>query len=318
MTVVDTQQQNEPTADQSEKMDRETILDQVNSHLDSSIDWQPMAQDSSTNRLFRGSHAGQSLVLRLNADDKQAFGVVREREAMVLDAIQSYGWSPRIIHNAWQHGWCLMNDHGDSLQVEHNSGKTPMNSLRNHILDAVGEWQEIVEGPFIDYQVLFERYRMALSTSADTLHELLECLQKAFQALPEVPTCLTHHDMHWGNLCLDDNSLVVLDWEYAGIGNPWFDAVNLHRQFSIDAQFISGLPAWQSLDNGQFLQGMELAVWLSKALDCLWYAVRSIHQESISNSQAVNKTAQEKVETSEVSEFQSANQCLIEYQRFDM
>ncbi|WP_432470987.1 phosphotransferase [Amphritea sp. HPY] len=247
----------------------QSIFKAVNVFLGAPVTWLPIEGTGTTNALFRTHLPGQPLVLRLSADDTQAFGVNRQSEADVLTLIQGYDWAPRVLHNDWQAGWCLMSDHGISPKPQESRSYTPL------LLQAVRQWQQIITGPCFDYPALYQRYRDLFAGQKNSVWiALLERLESINQALPEVPECLTHHDLHRGNLCLDDGRLVVLDWEYAGIGNPWFDAAALNRQFGISVEDIANLPAWQALSPTDFKTGLILSLWHTEALENLWYAAR--------------------------------------------
>ncbi|MEH6825336.1 MAG: phosphotransferase [Motiliproteus sp.] len=245
------------------------LFEAANAFLGASLEWQPIEGSGSTNALYRTQLSGQSLVLRLNGDDTQAFGVARQAEATVLAMIQGYPWAPQVLHNDWQAGWCLMEDHG--VSPDSGGAYNPAPAL----LEAVAQWQRIDTGPVSDYPALFENYRGVLGgTRGCVWLTLLVRIKSVIRALPEVPACLTHHDLHRGNLCVAGGRLVVVDWEYATIGNPWFDAASLHRQLSIPGEAVSALPAWRELEPSCFQEGLAMSLWLTEALECLWYEVR--------------------------------------------
>lgn len=262
--------------------DMSSSFQAVNAFLGITAIWQPIQTAGSTNRLFRTRLADRLLVLRINADDSRAFGVNRKTEADVLKLIQAYGWAPKVLHNDWQAGWCLMSDHGESsadadAEARYGHGPEPEQSFSyaQELLSAVRQWQQIHNGPVFDYPALYQRYRRLFEDEKNSIWiALLEAIELVSRVLPKVPECLTHHDLHRGNLCVDRGRLVVLDWEYAAIGNPWFDAAALHRQLDIPAKQIATLPAWHAVTLTDFKAGLALAVWLAEALEVLWYEAR--------------------------------------------
>ena len=279
-------------------------LDMANHWLSDQPDWQEMVASGSSNRLFRGRSKGRNLVLRINATERYAFGVERRREATVLTLIAGYEWAPQLLRNDWPQGWCLMADHGDACV---GSG-VPVAAL----LDAVEQWQRInIEGAALsscrlDYSVLLDRYRSVLGPATDQLwQDLLQRFEQIYRSLAVVPECLTHHDLHPGNLCQENlrDELQedkwgqtetkarwrVLDWEYAAVANPWFDAAALRRNFGVNNAVISALPAFSQLSLAQFEHDMGNACWLSKALECLWYAVRSTVGDAEPHRQVAHK-----------------------------
>ena len=251
-------------------------LDSVNRFLNTDVQWIPLQTSGSTNHHFKALVDGKNLILRLNAADTLAFGVSRKREASILELIKAYNWAPKIIHNNWQEGWCLMLDHGSVIDTELSPSE---------LLNTLHQWQLIRPNKLLNrecvfnYQHLFEMYRNVFkatpsnSVSQDNLH-LTNSVESKLNALPAVPYCLTHHDLHPGNLCKDGAQIVVLDWEYAGIGNPWFDAAALYSKFDILNEDIAALPMFKALNKAQFKKGMTVALELTILLEKLWVSVR--------------------------------------------
>ncbi|MEH6650198.1 MAG: phosphotransferase [Motiliproteus sp.] len=280
-------------------------LAMVNRWLEDEPDWQTLADSGSTNQLFRGRSRGRNLVLRLNATERYAFGVDRCREATVLALISVYDWAPQLLYNDWQQGWCLMEDHGHACV---NSGLTVSVEPLAALLEAIGQWQQLnVERTELsicrlDYSVLSDRYRSAFGSTPDRVWmQMLHRFDEIYRSLAVVPECLTHHDLHPGNLCGEnlcsealaqiesDSRWRVLDWEYAAVANPWFDAAALHRKFGVEKELIAGLPAFLQLSRAQFERCLDNACWLSEALECLWYAVRSPVEGAVQHRQTAQK-----------------------------
>ncbi len=58
-------------------------------------------------------------------------------------------------------------------------------------------------------------------------------IQTALQ--PHARECPCHNDLLPANLLFDGSSLFIVDWEYAGNGNPFFDLGNLAVNLELDA-----------------------------------------------------------------------------------
>lgn len=258
------------------------LLHAANHYLNQPVAWQPMASKGSTNRLYHGQTSEQRLILRVNASEDWAFGVSRKYEAQILERIQGYAWAPKVIQNNWQEGWCLMSNHGTSVPEASCQAISPL------LLESINQWQRIPpeNTETTDYTKLFNNYRNSIQNtlSQPTLTvnlSLLDQLIARFESLPEVPLCLTHHDLHLENLCGNKHHLTVLDWEYAGFGNPWFDAACLYSKFGIPIATIGSLPAFQHLLKPTLKQGMTNAIWSIKVLETLWLTVRSSNDKNI-------------------------------------
>lgn len=254
------------------------IFEQVNQALNCRIHWLPLSQAGTSNWLYKGSDGSRVLILRVNAQDQLAFGVDRQREAAVLEAISASPWAMQVIENQPEQGWCVLMHHGLSLGADAMTG-----AIQQQLLSAVGQLQKlpvpegIAETLTIDYPGLFQRYQSTLNRESEPLHwlERLERLVQLFATLPQVGPCLTHHDLHPGNCCWQDDQLVLIDWEYAGIGNPWFDAAALHRYCQVAPADLHPLPAFSHLSAPLFELGLQQAQDAMLLLEKLWYKVRA-------------------------------------------
>ncbi len=263
------------------------MFSKINNNLIQSVDWQEVKQGSS-NRIFTANHRGELLVLRLNASNDYAFGVDRYREAQMLSIIQGQSWAPVIIENNLVQGWCLMHDHGSTL--EHLLGlpcatKDRLNLALVTLLKQLQDFSNNISldsaQPLgFDYSGLFDHYKVRLGDDAENNVALLLChtLETAFGLLPKVSNTLVHHDLHAQNICYKIHNgvpvLTLIDWEYAGWGNPWLDVAACHFAFGIKASALARLPFAVGLTRDQFNKGLVRALLINRALENLWYWIR--------------------------------------------
>jgi thiamine kinase len=88
--------------------------------------------------------------------------------------------------------------------------------------------------------------------------------------------CLCHNDVHHLNI-IDDGELRLIDWEYAGRGDPAFDLASTcvsHRYD--DGQRERLLAAYASQQDSMTRDRLELACWLFEYISDLWMAVREV------------------------------------------
>lgn len=107
-----------------------------------------------------------------------------------------------------------------------------------------------------------------------TAQALRDCAIQAVEALRGRRLCLCHNDVHHLNI-IDDGRLRLIDWEYAGIGEPLFDlaSVCIYHGYSKERrnQLLGTYAAGGASVNAmQF----ELACWLFDYVRELWTAVR--------------------------------------------
>ncbi|OZG72258.1 hypothetical protein BTA51_16085 [Hahella sp. CCB-MM4] len=240
------------------------------------VNWRPLHSQGDANPVLWGECDRRTLVLRLNADAQSAFGANRSMEWEVLKAIKSYSWSPDILHYELDEGWCLMEHHGLSLdQFGDEESSHKISGYDSQLLSAVNDMQKILAVPEFDYHSLFRYYRQRFQHQQDHQHLMqLEELIDDFFHLPQTPNCLVHHDLHQGNFCLDQGRLVILDWEYAGRGNPWLDMAALVRYHRVSIEEISRLPLCQGMPGDRIRHYLALAARVNLSLESLWIAAR--------------------------------------------
>ncbi|GGO75465.1 hypothetical protein GCM10011348_00320 [Marinobacterium nitratireducens] len=251
---------------------QDEVFTAVQRHIGAICTWRPLGQGCS-NGLYRSQNDGGARVLRINAGAEAVPGVDRIREARLLERLQGFDWAPRIQGCDPAAGWLLMDWHGDSPAA-------PLaGDQRQQLLQAVRDWQVLEDaGAAVDYPALYDHYRLELRglPLGKALLQLIEALETNWESLPDVGHRLTHHDLHPGNLCWMDGRLVVVDWEYAAIGNPWFDAAALAKHFEASLVELSSLPAFADLDADTLAEGLGRACWMFDALGCLWYWARGL------------------------------------------
>lgn|GEM_PF-1590386 len=254
----------------------EAVFKDVSVTIGEEIVWQPLPNKGLSNRLYRGYLAGQPMILRIEAGQDLAFGCDRARERAVLSVLADFHWSPDVVaisNGDSSCGWMLMEDAGEVARVLSGHGK-------EQLLAALSEWQRISVSnlPEFDFKLLWLEYQRVFNQlkAPHKLSKQLEQCQSYFAQLPSLPSTLTHHDLHPGNLCWREDQLTVLDWEYAGLSNPLLDADSLHRNCAIDIADLHLLPAFQSLSYCQLLEGICVAENFNRALEQLWFSVRDL------------------------------------------
>ncbi|MBC7984172.1 MAG: phosphotransferase [Candidatus Obscuribacterales bacterium] len=107
-----------------------------------------------------------------------------------------------------------------------------------------------------------------------------ETRERARQIAAEISAdfgaCLCHNDIHHLNV-IDDGKLRLIDWEYAGIGDPYFDLASLccYHTYS-DGLRRELLAAYLGADRPAALERLHRMCWLFDYIRELWFAVREM------------------------------------------
>jgi thiamine kinase-like enzyme len=174
---------------------------------------------------------GQRYVLHVAGLETRRFAFDRSRGVEAHRSAAAAGVSPEILAVKLPEGHSL-------IRWVDGPILTPEGLRAPGMLAAVGRTlRELHEGPAIDGSwSAFDDVRAYAETSRsdgrplpDDLDELLERMEEAeavFSTL-EIEARMCHNDLQLQNLIIGDERLWVVDFEFAGMANPYFDLGNL-------------------------------------------------------------------------------------------
>ena len=182
-----------------------------------------------TNHNFRIDVGGASFVLRLVGEGTDLLGIDREIEYAANLAAAAVGVAPEVVTFLRPEG-CLVTRFIDGRPIEPaEMGRPEMIARVARTLRTVHALAP-VQGTFSPFQVVDEYAQLARERNIrfpddfDRLHRQLDTIP----ARPGSDVCLCHNDLLNANF-LDDGTLRILDWEYAGMGDAFFDLANFSR-----------------------------------------------------------------------------------------
>jgi len=182
-----------------------------------------------TNRNFlvTGAADGAKYVIRLAGNDTHLLGISREVEHAATVAAAGVGVGPEVLAFVRPEGY-LVTRFIEGRPIPEPEMRTPQR------LRAVGETlRRIHDGPaipglFVPFRIV-EAYRaLALSRGVpippeyDLAQAIARRIELAFLTAPvELRPC--HNDLLNANFIDDGSRIRIVDWEYAGMGDPFFD-----------------------------------------------------------------------------------------------
>jgi thiamine kinase-like enzyme len=181
-----------------------------------------------TNHNYRVRLGGQEYVLRLHGKDTDLLGISREAEVLASSAAAELGIGPEVAAS-FAGGMVTRFVPCRALSTRQVAQRA------EEIATALRRFHDAETVLPADFWVpeLVQRYsRMLAQRDAEVPQELElagELAGRIATALPAVERRPCHNDLLSGNLiCADASSRVmIVDWEYAGMGDPWFDLGNL-------------------------------------------------------------------------------------------
>jgi thiamine kinase-like enzyme len=185
-----------------------------------------------TNRNFRVNFGDTDYVVRLPGKDTDLLGIDREAERLATKGAADLGLGPKVAAMLDQPP-CLVTWFVESREVTAEELREPARieevagGLRSfhrsglelpsrfHVPDVVHRYEEIARGrggdipePFGDASDCARKVAKAVRRNPD--HQPLPC----------------HDDLLAANFLSEGDRLVIVDWEYAGMGDPFFDLGN--------------------------------------------------------------------------------------------
>lgn len=194
-----------------------------------------------TNRNFLVTIEGgtERYVVRLAGNDTHLLGISREVEHAATVAAAGVGVGPEVVAFIRPEGY-LVTRFIEGRPVPEAEMRTPQ-----HLAEAGDALRRIHNGPaipglFVPFRIV-EAYR-ALAMSRGVAVPREYDLAKAIARRIEL-ACLTapvelrpcHNDLLNGNFIHDGSRLRIVDWEYAGMGDPGFDLGNFSINHELDA-----------------------------------------------------------------------------------
>ena len=182
-----------------------------------------------TNRNYRVSFAGRDCVVRLPGKDTSLLGISREAEQRANRGAAALGLAPEVVYGDddclvtafvdGQPGAATPEAVAGALRTFHDS--STVLPVRFWVPDLLEEYAGIVQARG---GALPAQYTSARAI-ADTVAE----------ALPLTDPVPCHNDLLPANVLGTANGVMLVDWEYSGMGHRLFDLGNLAVNWQLDA-----------------------------------------------------------------------------------
>lgn len=184
----------------------------------------------------------EQLVLRISNIDAEAFYINRKEEMRILTCASGLKLSPNLVwSDEFGNFACeFLPQSTLSWEVCHqeSSLRRLAGTLRGIHQLPKGHHEYLVL-PVIRYYL--DQVASKLGGNANLQREyqyLLNCFTLLKQPKKLLPYVLCHNDLNPKNVLMDDKVLRVIDWEYAGVGDPLYDLAVIAKSHNLSAQQI--------------------------------------------------------------------------------
>lgn len=234
-----------------------------------------------TNESWCVEGAADAVVVRISTADEHALQLNRHSEVAVLPVVEQAGIGAQILLCEPQRRLLVTRKlAADTLTLEALREPAVIKMLAAvlrhlHALTAPAAVQHS------DLHAILQGYWHSLDALAlpnlVEMHARQRALEIASESAQAFPRCLCHNDVHHLNLLSNQQQLWLLDWEYAGIGDPFFDLAAVCCYHNYDAalrdQLLLAYGGVAGQKNSERLQRM---CWLFDYIKALWLAVRNL------------------------------------------
>lgn len=190
-----------------------------------------------TNQNFRVEVGGDSYVLRLLSTTTDHLGIDRDNEAACTRIAADLGVGPELVHYSLDDAILVVRFvEAETLSAE--SAREPARMAR--IVNQIKRYQGGPEFPglFCPFDTVRSYHQRAAERRVEfpaSLDRALEHLQRIEAVVERVRTIVPcHNDLLAANFLDDGEKIWIIDWEYGGMGDPFFDLGNFAVNQELD------------------------------------------------------------------------------------
>lgn len=240
-----------------------------------------------TNRNFRIDVEGESYVLRITGSGAEKLLIDRPREFAAVRVAAAAGVAPDVIDYLPDFSVVVSRFlRGKALTAEH----ARQADVLRRVAQALRAYHDFPVpaglGTFCPFEAIRYYHSQAQAKQVplpDEMGQAMTILARLEQGVPaDLQPCLCHNDLLLGNFIDAENTLRIIDWEYAGLGDRWFDLGNFaaHNQLGEDEErlLLEYYGSEASPENLRRLRRMRLVSDLREATwGYLQSALSSLH-----------------------------------------
>ena len=230
-----------------------------------------------TNHNFRVDVEGESFVLRMGGAETELLGIDRRTEREANHRAFEVGIAPHVVGFAEPEGWLVtrfIRGRPISLDQMH----APRTIRR--VASALRRFHDAapIPGAFdshavvVDYRREAEAHGVTIPEAYAPAIERSERIRAARGPQSSVPC---HNDLLNANF-LDDGAIKIVDWEYAGMGDRFFDLANLsvNNEFGADED-RELMSAYFGTVRDEDLASLQQMKFMSDFREAMWGVLQS-------------------------------------------
>ncbi len=235
-----------------------------------------------TNRNFKALVDGEAFVLRIGGKDTELLGIDRHVEHEASRAAARLGIGPDVVDFVEPGGYLV-------TRFVDGRALAPDDARRPQTLDAIARTLRAlhdappIPGRFDSFRVVEDYHRIATERGTRA-PDALEAAQRTAAQIerargtPRLAPC--HNDLLNANFLDDGGRVRIVDWEYAGMGDRFFDLANFSVNHQLDdAQNEELLRAYFGDVSDEDVRTLRLMRFMSDFREAMWGVVQQAISE---------------------------------------
>jgi thiamine kinase-like enzyme len=235
-----------------------------------------------TNHNLKVEVDGETFVLRVAGKDTNLLGIDRTVELAATEAAASVGVGPEVVAFIEPEGWLVTRFIEGAIPAVETMREPGMLGRVASALRAF-HGGVAIPGVFDSFRVV-ETYRETALERGGRVPDaygwargIAESIEAKRAADAPVPC---HNDLLNANFLDDGERLRIVDWEYAGMGDRFFDLANFSINHELDAaQSEALLQAYCGEVRAEDAAALELMRFMSDFREAMWGVVQSAVSE---------------------------------------
>jgi thiamine kinase-like enzyme len=235
-----------------------------------------------TNHNLKVEVDGERYVLRVAGKGTNLLGIDRVVEVAATEAAAALGIGPAVVEFVEPEGWLVTRFIEGGIPSVERMRQPNMLARVAAALRAYHDGPEI-PGTFDSFRVVEVYRRTALDRGGavpetyEWAHEIAGRIEAKRSAETPVPC---HNDLLNANFLDDGERLRIVDWEYAGMGDRFFDLANFSINHELDAaQSETLLAAYFGAARSEDVAALELMRFMSDFREAMWGVVQTAVSE---------------------------------------
>jgi thiamine kinase-like enzyme len=221
---------------------------------------------------------GDAFVLRIAGEDTELLGIDRGVEVEATEAAAALGIGPEVVRFVEPEGWLVTRFiEGEPIPMDRMREPDQLERVARTL--AAVHSGPVISGVFDSFRVVERYLETTVARGGEEpeeyawAHELARRIEAEREG---APGCFCHNDLLNANFIDDGARIRIVDWEYAGMGDRFFDLANFAINHELDEPARRGLlEAYFGRFREDEVRALELMRFMSDFREAMWGVVQT-------------------------------------------